>query len=194
MPQFVNDVIARTLAGVTRSQRPIFLKIPYNGPAAMEELVAYDPHLVVGVLGGSAGTTLDAFTLLDEARKYGARAALFGRKINQAESQLAFIEFLRLLAEDVIEPSEAVRAYHAVLDKLGVPPNRPLEEDLTLQTSVMSYAGTSRTTSLPANSSGSIPSPEGHSHPVDEGPDFAAMTSEERLAYHRARLNQSLGE
>ena len=36
-------------------------------------------------------------------------AALFGRKINQAESQLAFIEFLRLIADGHLEPEEAVR-------------------------------------------------------------------------------------
>jgi hypothetical protein len=29
----------------------------YHGPRAMEELVHYDPHLVVGILDGSAGTT-----------------------------------------------------------------------------------------------------------------------------------------
>ena len=63
----------------------MFLKIVYHGPRAMEELVAYDPHLVVGILGGGAGTTYDAFKLIAEAQKYGARAALFGRKINSAE-------------------------------------------------------------------------------------------------------------
>ena len=110
--QFINDLIARTLAGVTSKGRPVFLKIVYHGPQAMEELVAYDPHLVVGVLGGAAGTTLDAFQLIYDARKYGARAALFGRKINQAEHQLAFIRFLRYLADGEIEPVEAVQAYH----------------------------------------------------------------------------------
>ena len=68
----------------------------------MEELVRYDPHLVVGILGGSAGTTYDAFKLLGEAKKYGARVALFGRKINNAENQLAFIQFLRLIADGEI--------------------------------------------------------------------------------------------
>lgn len=196
MPQFVNDVIARSLAGVTQSQRPVFLKIPYNGPAAMEELVAYDPHLIVGVLGGSAGTTLDAFVLVHEARKYGAKAALFGRKINQAENQLAFIELLRRIADGLLEPVEAVKAYHAVLQRLGVQARRSLEDDLTLQTNVMSYGGSSRIISLPPQSS----SPEsertsGRSRPVEEsrGPDFSSMSSEERLAYHRARLNQALG-
>ena len=81
----------------------------------MEELVAYDPHLVVGILGGGAGTTYDAFKLIAEAQKYGARAALFGRKINNAENQLAFVEFLRLIADGEISPEEAVRAYHGVL-------------------------------------------------------------------------------
>ena len=133
-PGFINDLIARTLAGVTSAGRPLFLKMVYHGPKALEELVAYDPHLVVGILGGSAGTTLDAFQLIHESQKYGARVALFGRKINNAENQLAFIQFLRYLVEGVIEPAEAVRAYHAVLEKLGTRPNRSLEEDLTLQT------------------------------------------------------------
>src|SRR5439155_1703075 len=83
--------IVRTLGGVTSKGRPIFLKMVYHGPKAMEELVHYDPHLVVGILGGSAGTTYDAFKLLAEAKKYGARVALFGRKINNAENQLAFV-------------------------------------------------------------------------------------------------------
>ena len=87
----------------------------YHGPKAMEELVHYDPHLVVGILGGSAGTTYDAFKLLSEAKKYGARVALFGRKINNAENQLAFIQFLRLIADGEITAEEAVRAYHGVL-------------------------------------------------------------------------------
>jgi hypothetical protein len=143
IPGFVNDSIARALAGVAGAARPLFLKVVYHGPRAMEELVSYDPHLVVGILGGSAGTTYDAFKLLAEAQKYGARVALFGRKINHAECQLAFVEFLRLIVERVISPEEAVRAYHGVLKRLGIEPRRRLEDDLTLQTGVMSYAGAS---------------------------------------------------
>ncbi len=140
IPAFVNDHIARTLAGVAEKGRPVFLKMVYQGPKAMEDLVAYDPHLVVGILGGSSGTTLDAFKLLAEAKKYGARAALFGRKINNSECQLAFVQFLRMLADGEIEPEEAVRAYHGVLQKLNIRPLRSLEEDMTMQTAVMSYA------------------------------------------------------
>jgi len=139
--KFVNDSIARTLAGVAGPGRPVFLKVVYHGPAAMEELVTYDPHLVVGILGGGAGTTYDAFKLIAEAQKYGARVALFGRKINNAENQLAFIEFLRLIVDGAISPEEAVRAYHGTLQKLGIRPRRSLEDDLQLETSVMSYSG-----------------------------------------------------
>ena len=137
----MNDCIVRTLAGVAAAGRPVFLKVVYHGPKSMEELVAYDPHLIVGILGGGAGTTYDAFKLIAEAQKYGARVALFGRKINHAENQLAFVEFLRLIVNRVISPEEAVRAYHGVLGKLGIKPLRKLDDDLTLQTAVMSYGG-----------------------------------------------------
>jgi hypothetical protein len=132
IPYFVNDHIVRLLAGVPSSSRPIFLKIPYAGPRALEELCAYDSSLVVGVLGGSAGTTHDAFSLLYEAKRHGARAALFGRKINAAEHQLSFVQYLRLLADDQIKPAEAVKAYHATLQKSGIIPRRTLDQDMEL--------------------------------------------------------------
>ncbi len=146
---YINDAIVRTLAGVTAKGRPIFLKIVYHGPKAMEDLVRYDPHLVVGILGGSAGTTYDAFKLLAEARKYGARVALYGRKINNAENQLAFVRFLRWIAEGEIGPEEAVRAYHGVLQQLNIKPTRMLDDDMKLQTAIMSYGGDGKTISIP---------------------------------------------
>src|SRR5262245_32617923 len=201
---FINDAIARALAGVAAAGRPLFLKIVYHGPQALEELVAYDPHLVVGILGGSAGTTRDAFQLLYDAKKPGARVALFGRKINNAECQLAFVEFLRLIADGHLEPVEAVKAYHGVLQKLGIPPHRSLEEDLSQKMGSMSYGGTT-TISLP----GSSPAVERRLGPQEtsratpptspcEGgesskPDFTRMTPAERLAYHRQRLDRMLG-
>lgn len=132
IPRFVNDSIARVLAGVGSASRPIFLKIPYFGPAALEQLVAYDSSLVVGILGGAAGTTHDAFHMLWEAKKYGARAALFGRKINCAEHQLSFIKHLRALADGELAPADAVRSYHAELAKLKIAPQRSLVDDLVL--------------------------------------------------------------
>jgi len=142
LPGYINDMITRMLAGVGPTGRPVFLKMVYHGPKAMEELVQFDPHLVVGILGGSAGTTRDAFQLLHDAQKCGARVALFGRKINNAENQLAFVHFLRLIVEGQVGPIEAVKAYHAVLSRLGLRPHRGLEEDLQLTDQSMSYAGT----------------------------------------------------
>ncbi|MCX8036175.1 MAG: hypothetical protein N3D11_03780 [Candidatus Sumerlaeia bacterium] len=145
---FINDMIARTLAGVTKAAKPLFLKMVYHGPKWMEELVHYDPDLIPGVLGGASGTTYDAFKLLAEAQKYGARVALFGRKINNSENQLAFIKFLRMIADGVISPEEAVKAYHGVLQELKIRPYRTLEEDSQLTTPIMSYG--SSTVSMPA--------------------------------------------
>src|SRR5207249_10564784 len=116
--RLVDDLIVRTLAGVPACGRPLFLEIAYHGPRAMEELVSYDPSLIPGILGGSSGTTYDAFRLLEEAKRHGARAALFGRKINNSEHQLTFVRFLHAIANAQITAAEAVRAYHGELDKL----------------------------------------------------------------------------
>jgi hypothetical protein len=130
--RFINDFVARTLAGVPGSGRPLFLKLAYHGPEALESLVAYDPHLVAGILGGSSGTTFDAFRLLEEARRHGGRAALFGRKINASEHQLTFVTYLRAIADGEIEAAEACRAYHADLERLGISPHRRLAEDMLI--------------------------------------------------------------
>jgi hypothetical protein len=192
IPGFINDVIVRTLGGVTAKGRPLFLKMVYHGPAAMEELVRYDPHLVVGILGGSAGTTYDAFKLLAEAKKYGARVALYGRKINNAENQLAFIHFLRLIADGEVGPEEAVKAYHGVLQKLGIRPWRALDEDLKLQTNVMNYGGNGTAVSLPV-SADKTPAPKPGQPSSNGTVDFSKMTSAQKVAYHKARWDRILG-
>ncbi len=140
MPEFVNDCIARCLAGVVKADRPQFLKIVYNGPKALDELVSYDPDLVVGVLGGAAGTTRDTFELIAQAERYGARVALFGRRINLAESQRDMIAFLRRVADGDLAPAEAVKAYHATLGQKGVRPTRPLERDLEVTQAALKSA------------------------------------------------------
>ena len=127
--QFVNDCILRSLAGVSQADRPQFLKIVYNGPEALQELASFDSSLVVGVLGGGAGTTRDTFELLCQAERYGARLALFGRKINLAEDPLALLVLMREVANGTIDPDGAVRAYHGELQKSGTVPARPLDED-----------------------------------------------------------------
>ncbi len=137
VPKFVNDHILRALAGVMRADRPQFLKIPFNGPVALEELAAYDPSLVVGVLGGGAGTTRDTFELLHQAERYGARLALFGRKINLADSPLDIVRFMREVASGTVGPAEAVKAYHGALQAQGITPSRPLAEDNAITEAVL---------------------------------------------------------
>ncbi|MEO0796827.1 MAG: hypothetical protein AAFX93_16795 [Verrucomicrobiota bacterium] len=140
IPYFVNDCLVRALAGVARGHWPKFLKIPYFGPRPMEELAAYDSDLVVGILGGGSGTTYDAFKQLTEAKKYGARVALYGRKIKEAEHPLTFVRFLRMLAEDELTAEEAVKAYHGELQNLSIPPKFSLDDDLRLTDPGLSYA------------------------------------------------------
>ncbi|MCY4453219.1 MAG: hypothetical protein OXC01_14810 [Immundisolibacterales bacterium] len=131
IPDFVNDCIVRCLAGLTEADRPQFLKIQFNGPRAMEEICRYDPgHLVVGVLGGGAGTTRDTLELVRQSEKYGARVALFGRKILFSEDPEQTLRTMRAVVEGDLSTEEAVKAYHAHLAAKGVSPKRSLEDDL----------------------------------------------------------------
>jgi hypothetical protein len=200
--EFINDNIIRSLAGVPEAGRPLFLKIVYHGPRAMEELAQYDPNLVVGILGGSAGTTYDAFRLIHDAQKYGARVALFGRKINNAEHQLAFIEMLRLIADQKLSPEEAVRAYHGILQAKGIKPKLSLEKDLELTDQSMSYEGANArrsTVEVRKNTVAGRSADPDRTHTIpgrtwtklaDGAPGFSKMGPLERLAYDQARLSR----
>ncbi len=195
--RFVNDSIVRTLAGVTGRGRPVFLKIPYFGPAAIESLAAYDRSLIVGILGGSAGTTFDAFHMLWEAKKYGARVALYGRKINNAEHQLTFVRYLRALADDQIEPQEAVRAYHGDLQELKIRPHRSLEDDLLSTATVQSYGGSADRVPAPGKAAGQVAgkptgTAAGKRPAVPDEPDFSQMTQAEKVQWNLAKWRRIL--
>jgi hypothetical protein len=103
-------------------------------------LVQYDPQLIVGILGGSAGTSYDAFKMIADAQLYGARVALFGRKINLSEHPLTFIEMLRRIVDHEVSPEEAVKVYHGRLKNLGIKPLRDLAADLQLTKTMMRYS------------------------------------------------------
>jgi hypothetical protein len=126
---FVNDHIIRLLAGVTAAERPQFLKMAFNGTAHLDELVGHDPTLVVGILGGSAGTTRDTFELLRQGEAHGARVALFGRKIQRAESQLDLLAGMRAVLNGAVTPEQGVIAYHEALRAKGLTPARSLADD-----------------------------------------------------------------
>jgi hypothetical protein len=134
---FVNDSIIRALAGVTDEQRPLFLKVAYNGADALAELADYDPSLVVGVLGGSAGTTRDTFELLHRAERHGGRVALFGRKIQRAESQPHLVGLMRPVLRGELTPADAVRAYHEALAGAEIASRLTLAADLEVTDPVL---------------------------------------------------------
>jgi hypothetical protein len=198
--RFVNDCIARCLAGVVGKGKPLFLKIAYNGPAAMEQLAAYDRSIVVGILGGSAGTTFDAFHQLAEAKKYGARVALYGRMINNAESQTLFIQHLRWVADgEIANAAEAVKSYHAGLQTAGLKPFRPIEEDLKQTRRYESYGQTTTSARVDGGKPAVKPDTKpavapGPGTPASGTPDFSKMTPAEKIAWNRAKWNRVLGK
>jgi hypothetical protein len=152
----------------------------------MEALARYDSSLVVGILGGGAGTTFDAFQMLWEAKKDGARVALYGRKINNAEHQLSFIECLRAVADDQMKPDEAVKAYHGALAKLGIRPQRALADDLQQTETASSYSGTSSGGRKPANAAAKTAATAGN-------PDFSKMTQAEKVQWNLDRWKRIVG-
>jgi hypothetical protein len=143
--------------------------------------------------------------LIHDAQKYGARIALFGRKINNAEHQLAFIEMLRLITDQKISPEEAVRAYHGVLQAEGITPKLPLEKDLELTDQSMSYDGSStrratievRSNPLQTNRSSAPVTANSISGDwpklANGAPDFSKMDPLQRLAYDQVRLRKKFG-
>lgn len=181
--RFINDLIVRTLAGVPTAGRPVFLKIAYHGPKALEELVQYDPHLIVGILGGASGTTFDAFKLIQDTKKYGGRAALFGRKINNSEHQLTFVSYLRAIADGKIDAAEAVKAYHGDLQKLGLKSIRPLKDDLESTITASAYSGAS----VPVTAK-----PGKQLAPTPADSDFKSMTSAQKVALSLQRIREGI--
>jgi hypothetical protein len=127
--QFVNDAIVRCLAGLTEAERPRFLAIAYNGARALDELAAFDPSLIVGVIGAAGGATRDGFELVSQGEKYGARVALFGDEIAFAEAPLEIVKLMRAVADGALAPVEAVKAYHDALRRQGLAPRRDLAAD-----------------------------------------------------------------
>ena len=126
----------------------------------------------------------------------------------------------RMIVDGEITPEEAVKAYHNVLAQLKIAPHRSLEDDLQLQSGVMSYSGRS-TVTVPTDPPSASDSPQtkppclcggpdpneckcapdsaesstknARSAAANGKPDFSTMTQAEKLAYNRARLNRIFG-
>ncbi|AQU88693.1 hypothetical protein B0W47_16000 [Komagataeibacter nataicola] len=134
---FLNDMIIRALAGLRQAERPEFLKIPFNGATALTELCAFDPRMVVGIMGGGSGTTRDCLELLHQAQSCGARAALFGRKIVDADDPLLLVQAMRHVTDGNLPPDEATCFYHDALARKGRRAERPLGADRCITDGVL---------------------------------------------------------
>ena len=140
LPEYFNDCIVRCLAGLTRADMPQFLKIPFNGPRATEEICSYDPaRIIVGVLGGGAGTTRDTLELIRQSEKHGARVALFGRKIQFSEDPEKLLTLMRAVLQGEIGTKEAVEEFHGYLAGIGKRPLRSLETDLEVTEPILMH-------------------------------------------------------
>jgi hypothetical protein len=116
---------------------------------------------------------------------------------------------LRLITEGKVNPEEAVRAYHGVLQAKGIKPKLPLEKDLEHTDQAMSYEGSARrsgTVNIQNNPLGRTTSGNSDSAAQEKGegspdwpvlpggaPDFNKMNSQQRRAYDRNRLSQRFG-
>ena len=93
--------------------------------------------MIVGILGGSKGTTRDCFELINKASKYGAKVALFGRKINLSESPVSLVKIMRAVIEENLKTDEAVKLYHDELKQKNLIPDRPLKKDLQITDTIL---------------------------------------------------------
>ncbi|WP_408872827.1 hypothetical protein [Gluconobacter roseus] len=134
---FLNDMIVRCLAGLRREERPVFLKVPFNGAEALTELCEFDPSVIVGIMGGGSGTTRDCLELLHQAQCCGARAALFGRKIVDADDPVLLIEAMRSVTDGALSPMEATHLYHEKMGKRGLVAGRDVEIDSVVTEAVL---------------------------------------------------------
>jgi len=120
LPSFVNDSVVRALAGVTSAERAALPQDRLQrgsrlGGVGRARPLAYRRHP-----RGGGRTTRDTFELLSQAMRHGARVALFGRKINLAESPLEMLGFMWRVVRGEVGAAEAVRGYHAALGKKGL--------------------------------------------------------------------------
>src|SRR5205814_1691263 len=114
-------------------------------------------------------------------------AALFGRKINTCEHQLTFVKYLRGIADAQLKSADAVKSYHADLEKLKIKPSRALKEDLAATSTASAYSGSASnakpTKPSPVAARTVIPAPIAPPLKPDGSPDFKKMTSAQKVAY-----------
>ena len=78
--------------------------------------------------------------MVKQAEKYGARVALFGRKIFFAEDSVGIVRAMRRVIEENISSEEATKAYHDELSKAGIKSKKSLADDLEITEAVLKAA------------------------------------------------------
>ncbi len=151
---YLNDMIARMLAGVAPAGRPVFLKMVYHGPKAMEELVRYDPHLVIWNprgIGRDHVRRLSAPGRRPEVRAPRLRSS--GHKINSSREPARVRPVPRRIVDGVIGPVGGGQGVSRRARKAGecVLTARWKRTSET-QAATMSYGGTGTSVTVPARS------------------------------------------
>ena len=70
------------------------------------------------------------------ARRTGVRKSRTGRMVRNGRNVRLLV---RRVVDGEISPTDAVKAYHEVLQRTGIKPQRSLQQDLQLTTNKMSY-------------------------------------------------------
>ncbi|MGC4005405.1 MAG: hypothetical protein QM811_20715 [Pirellulales bacterium] len=202
VPNFCNDHIARTLAGVAPAGRPVFLKIVYQGPrhdAGSRRIRSAFGRRHSRRRRGDDVRRVQTVGRSEEVRRAGRPV----RSQNQLRREPT--RFHRVSAPAGDRPNRAGRrgsAYHGVLEKLRIRPFRTLAEDLELRTNVMSYARTAQATvpALPEALrpvSASPPATTNELAAKTETPtptDFRRMTPAQKLAWNQAERDRIWGK
>ena len=157
LQQINNQIVSlQNQAQMPINQAKNLASLPYSSLAQLEASIQRTQQLLTQAqrIAYSVTTIDQAFTqtypqayssstssrqLVADAQKYGARVALFGRKIKAAEDPLLFITFLREIVNGSISPEEAVRAYHGGLQTRKIPPVRSITEDLETADATLNY-------------------------------------------------------
>jgi len=115
MGEYVADSIVRIMSYLRKHQRPLFIKTVYTSPDVWRALVAFDPTLVIGALGGSRINARKTLQLAFDATENGARVILFGRAIFQEDDPRLMCRSLRAVLDRTMSTDDAHASYQQTL-------------------------------------------------------------------------------
>lgn len=97
------------------------------------------------------------------------------------------------IADDQIEPVEAVRSYHNDLQRMKIRPRRELQDDLQPTVTALNYSGsTTAPSSATASAAAARASAVQRKPAAADQPDFSNMTAAEKVEWNLARWRRIL--